>query len=160
MALKLRDVVGRGLLDYDKAAYCLKHPQHLTGMPRAGSQGHHRVFSPEQALRLAVFSHVFARGHSMQEAAFVVACCRKQLLKIKERVKHGGRRRPGDKNEDQMLWIVDEKFVGVDRRGLDRQFEAIEWQDIQTQRPATDWPRAPWVVLALNLTGLYGAYER
>ncbi|KKN17462.1 hypothetical protein LCGC14_0965700 [marine sediment metagenome] len=160
MMMKLRDVVERGLLHYDTAAYCLKHPQYLTGMPRAGSQGHHRVFSPEQAFTLAVFTHVFTRGHSMQEAAFVIAYCRKQLRKTDEHSKRDGRCHREDMNEDRMLWIVDEKFVGVDRRALDMQFEAIEWQDIQTQRPAADWPREPWVVLALNLTGFYRAYGR
>jgi len=75
VSLKFRDVVVRGGLDAQTAQYVLKQPKLLPGMPKAGSQGRHRVFDPHQAVMLALSTHLVAAGIPLGVGVRVVRHC-------------------------------------------------------------------------------------
>ncbi len=77
--LKFSKVVKRARLDVSTAQYALKHPEYLKGMPKAGSQGSHREFSLQQAVRLAICTHMTMAGVPLKHAGKIVDFCEHQI---------------------------------------------------------------------------------
>ncbi len=71
-ALKFDTVVRSGRLNLSTARYVLQSPEHLPGMPEAGTPGRHRRFTIEQAIRLCVCAHLQGAGVPMQQAGTAV----------------------------------------------------------------------------------------
>jgi hypothetical protein len=72
IALKLNEIVSRGRLKLSTVQYALKHPDLLPDMPEAGSQGRHRMFTVQQAMRLAICTRLVMAGVPLADAALVV----------------------------------------------------------------------------------------
>lgn len=72
MELKLNDIVSRGRLKLSTVQYALKNPDLLPDMPEAGSQGRHRTFTVQQAMRLATCVRLVMAGVPLAGAAQVV----------------------------------------------------------------------------------------
>jgi len=77
--LKFGEIVKRARLDADRTHYILKR---LAGMPKAGSQGVHRIFTLRQALRLAICTHLISAGATLSRANSLVAYCEKRAREV------------------------------------------------------------------------------
>lgn len=81
--LRFRGVIQRGRLDPDRAQYVLKHLP--LAMPKAGSQGRHRVFTIRQAVRLAIATHLVGGGVPVKMVGRLVLFCERI---VRERTRH------------------------------------------------------------------------
>ncbi len=114
--LKFSEIVARARLDSQTAQYVLKHPLDLTGMPEAGSQGRHRVFSLPQAVRLALCTQLVKAGIALRVAGKVVDCCEKETVEKRGSRKRGLRRYQTRRGYEWVLWILDGEFMRCDHR--------------------------------------------
>ena len=100
---KFSDIVRRAKLDRSTAAYVLKHPENLPGMPEAGSQGLHREFSVRQAVRFAICTHLVMAGVPLKLAGNAALLCDKRRKELGSgrsvRRSHSRRRPPPSKAE-------------------------------------------------------------
>jgi len=81
MELKLSDIVERVELNPNSLAHILSQDV-LPGMPEAGSQGVHRLFTVDQAYRLALCGLLVSAGLSLKNAVTVTRQCTKWLKGI------------------------------------------------------------------------------
>lgn len=112
--LKLRDVVNRARLDLWTAQHVLKHAG-LPGMPDAGSQGKHRVFSLDQAMRFALATQLVMGGVPVKFTAGVVDYCERHVKSQTTGWKKGKPLYESPEN-DWNLEIWDCRYVEVQRR--------------------------------------------
>jgi len=106
--LKFNDIVTRAELNGSTAAYALKHPEHLAGMPEAGSQGRHREFSVRQAVRLSICVHLVMAGVSLTLAGKAAALCdkrRKELGSGRPVRRGASRRAPTPTKEERESYL-------------------------------------------------------
>lgn len=116
--LKFHDVVRKGRLDHDSAQYILKHPECLAGMPKAGTQGTHRLFARQQAMNLAICTHVMKMGLTLKMAAMVVAFCQKSIRRLKSPTDRQERQYASDFDDPWILTIVEGRYFRLWRNKL------------------------------------------
>lgn len=78
--LKLKLIVEVAKLDLWTTQYVLKKSTLIGGLPEGGSQGKHRLFTIEQAVRLAVHTHLVMGGVILEPAVEAVKYCN-QIVK-------------------------------------------------------------------------------
>jgi hypothetical protein len=69
MYYKFGEIIDRVGIDASLAAYALKHPECLPGMPK----GWHRLFSENQAFLLSIYTLLLQNGRDRWEAAMTLA---------------------------------------------------------------------------------------
>jgi len=154
--LKLSDIVERGRLNRWNAAYALKHPDMLFGMPEGGKQGVHRQFDPKQAFRLALFTQLISCGFGLKVSSWVLRFAESRLRQIEI-----DRRLKAVAEEDRptgasMLWIDDSRWISVD--SADRHKKQF-WVDITTNKNVPEHP-APLRRMSINLSLLRQSLEK
>ncbi len=146
--MKLSDIVGRGRLKLSTVQYALKHPDLLPDMPEAGSQGRHRTFTVQQAMRLAICTRLVMAGVPLADAAQVV-----QISERRARTLLGiGIKQPlllssqGDRKSPWMLRAYDGQYFQVWQFGRSHRhvdslsfwnLESGEWEPY-TEEPLFD----------------------
>jgi hypothetical protein len=152
MPLKLADIVTAARLKRWTAAYALKHPESLWGMPKAGSQGVHRLFNPKQALRLAVFTLVLDHGFDLVGAKKVTTFVEKRIESIETAFRERHHNYKGNRNSPRCLWIYDGSFMSVDCENL-RDTPEQWWHLIDGGSPVAP-PSRPLTKTEINLSEL------
>jgi len=84
--LKLNQIVLTSKLDLSTVQYVLKHPELLSGMPDAGSQGVHRRFTLPQALRLALCCQLVMSGIPLKHAGPAIDFWHKQVREQRKKI--------------------------------------------------------------------------
>jgi len=155
--LKLRRIVEVAKLDAHTAQYVLKHPEYLDGMPVAGTQGAHRLFTPPQAVRLAICTHLVMCGVVLAQAGPVVDWVEKRVRMLSQLSRKDDRLYRGDAKGDWLLEIVDSSWVTVWKNGIRHRFaeegEYFNIQNLDEWEFDTDDPMACSRTI-LNLTSI------
>lgn len=117
--LKFADIVARAGIDRWTGQYCLKHPEHLAGMPRAGVQGAHRRFTVEQALKLVICVELVKAGLALEQAGLAVKHCTETYRNWPESAFPGGTKPPlyrGAPGNPWLVEVVNRQYVRLVRR--------------------------------------------
>ena len=125
MKIKLNDIIKKNRLKLSTAQYVLKNPELLPGLPATGSQGRHREFSIQQALRLGTCCHLVMLGLPLRRAAKVLKFIEHQIRTTQP--KNFGRRLTymrGDFTEPWTVELFDCRFVRVWYGDLDGEYPA------------------------------------
>ena len=115
--LKIADIVERTSIDRWTAQYVLKHPDALPGMPKAGSQGVHRVFSIEQALRLAICTELVKGGLALEAAGKAVVNCEKRFRDWGKGENRKKQMFKGSINNPWIIEVLDHEYVLLRKSG-------------------------------------------
>ena len=161
--LRLNDVVANARLDLWTCKYVLKHPEVLRGMPQAGSQGRHRIFTLDQATRLAFCTLIVSAGFPLKIAGTVVRHSEKLATDI------GGAWQPGTARYGGRssiyapfrLRIINSKFLKLVRDKIERPKADDGWLLIGTRFLVQDEEiDGPLTTYELSLTMLEALLQR
>jgi DNA-binding transcriptional MerR regulator len=116
--LKLHDIIANARLTLSTVQYVLKNPEDFPGMPDAGSQGVHRLFTFEQAVRLTICTLLIMGGIPLKQAAAALDFYEKETRKIKTSMANDPRFKEG--LATSLFWwieITDREFLTIDFAG-------------------------------------------
>lgn len=119
--IKFTDVIKRAQIDRSSAQHALKHPEHLLGMPEAGTQGVHRMFSLEQAMALAICVHMLKIGVPLARAGQIVEFCRKRIKRFAAPADRKSRPYRSEILDPWKLTVLDQRYVRLWREQLARE---------------------------------------
>lgn len=156
MDLKLNDIVQRGRLKLSTVQYSLKHPELLPGLPESGAKGRHRVFSVQQAMRLATCTHLVMAGVPLATAGQVVLECERSARSLQRT----DRKKPLSYCEPLgrdpwFLRVFDSQYFQVWQRGRSSRFrDVLHFWNVQTEEWELHTDDLPTVRYELDLTAL------
>jgi len=111
--VKLSDVIERGRLRKFTAQHVLKYAEDALELPRSGSQGVHRLFSPAQAMRLALATRLVAAGVEVNDVPPVIGFCEWQVRRLSRYFKTGGPLYASRLTQPWRLWMIENELVQV-----------------------------------------------
>lgn len=157
MELKLKSIIERGRLSPWTAAYVLKNPERLKGMPPGGKQGVHRVFTLEQAFRFAFCTQLVQCGVLLRNAVDVVQHC------LKAARAHTGRRNDlpfeaGKSGDGWFLSIFDHAFAHLEFERKPVPASGPPWFEIES-KTMVELARREITLTAIDLTNLWSQLQ-
>lgn len=152
--LKFRDIVTRTALHAQTAQYVLKHPDALTGMPTAGTQGAHRRFTLKQAVRLATCTHLVSSGVALLRAGEVVDFIERRVRMLSKKTEQGIHLYDSQLKTPWLLKVADSNWFTVWNADAQHRFaEKADWFAIdEHQTPTVEEAIVAIARVEINLT--------
>jgi len=136
--MKYDEVVKRAKLNRSTAQYVLKSEK-ISGLPPTpGVKGRHRVFSPSQAVRLALATRLAMAGIKIDVVKKIVDYCYTQLKRYTVGKGAFPDERRFRRNRKWTLQIIDDEFVRLSGTDLDTWGDS-ECFSISQERMVEEW---------------------
>jgi hypothetical protein len=163
--IKLSTVIEVARAKRHTLPYILKAGPELVGVHAIAGRGNHRVFTPDQAYRLAVVAVLMDQGHEFLEARQVLTFAErkaKQTDNYFTTLARSGRTDPhfpDQPGQDLYLWLADHRYVAVHRLPEDSSSGQLQWYPLPPSSGVVTID-PPLAMLRVNLTRLRDAFLR